>query len=87
MRQIFLAATAAVSLLATPALAQSFTPEIGSGNIAGTQLVGNQTYPSPAQHPIHARRATDAFAQSPNFRSNYHWPLYNSQGRDLNEGW
>jgi hypothetical protein len=94
MRRILLAAAAAVSLFASPALAQSYDPDIGSGNIVGRQLVGNQTYPSPARYPARSfQRATDAYAQSPGFhaqspgfRSNYHWPVYDSQGRDLNGG-
>ena len=87
MRQIVLAAATVATLFASPALAQSFDPSIGSGNIAGTQLVGNQTYPSPRPYVAGpARRATDAFAQRPGFGSNYRWPRYDGQGRD-HAGW
>ena len=87
MRQIVLAAATVATLFASPALAQSFDPSIGSGNIVGPQLAGNQTYPSPRPYVAGpARRATDAFAQGRDFRGNYHWPVYDSKGRDLG-GW
>jgi hypothetical protein len=87
MRQFVLAAATVATLFASPALAQSFSPEIGSGNIVGSQSAGNQAYPSVARHAAgNARRASDALAQSRDFRSNYRWPLYDPQGRDLG-GW
>jgi hypothetical protein len=80
MRHIVLAAATVATLFASPALAQSFSPEIGSGNIA--PVAGNQTVVSPARGvAVRAPRAVDAFAQS-----NYHWPRYDQQGRDLG-GW
>ena len=81
MRQIFFAAATVATLFASPALAQSFDPSIGSGNIV-TPYAGNQTVTSPARDfAVRAQRATDAFAQS-----NYHWPRYDQQGRD-HAGW
>jgi hypothetical protein len=87
MRQIVLAAATVATLFASPALAQSYTPELGSGNIVGPQSAGNQTYPSPRPYVAGpARRATDAFAQGQDFRGTYHWPTYDSRGRDRS-GW
>jgi hypothetical protein len=80
MRQIVLAAATVATLFASPALAQSFDPSIGSGNIAGTAV--SPPVAGPAPHvAVRAPRATDAFAQS-----NYHWPRYDGQGRD-HAGW
>ncbi len=82
MRQIVLAAATVATLFASPALAQSFDPSIGSGNIAGTAAAVNPTVAGPARGvAVSAPRATDAFAQS-----NYHWPRYDGQGRD-HAGW
>jgi hypothetical protein len=80
MRQIVLAAATVATLFASPALAQSFDPSIGSGNIAS--VAGNQTVASPARGvAVRTPRAADAFAQS-----NYHWPRYDQRGRELG-GW
>jgi hypothetical protein len=82
MRHIVLAAATVATLFASPALAQSFSPEIGSGNIAGTVTAVNPTVASPARDfAVRAPRAADAFAQS-----NYRWPRYDQQGRD-HAGW
>ena len=65
MRQIVLAAATVATLFASPALAQSFDPSIGSGNIVGPQLAGNQTYPSPRPYVAGpARRAASSVAMS-----------------------
>ena len=81
MRQIVLAAATVATLFASPALAQSFDPSIGSGNIAGTPDAGNRTVAPARGVAVRAPRAADAFAQS-----NYHWPRYDWQGRELG-GW
>jgi hypothetical protein len=87
MRQIVFAAATVATLFASPALAQSFSPEIGSGNIVSAPGAGSQTAASPARNlAVRAPRATDAFAQGQDFRGTYHWPVYDSQGRDRS-GW
>jgi hypothetical protein len=57
MKRILLAAAAL--MLATPAFAQSYTPEVGSGNIGNTQA-----YRQPAPSGIY-QGAEGAFAQVP----------------------
>jgi hypothetical protein len=63
MRRGLLAAVTVVNLFASPALAQSFTPELGSGNIAHAPWASNQV--APLHGHVRQPRSYDAYAQSP----------------------
>ena len=85
-----LAAVVLATLVASPALAQSYDPDIGTGNLDAAPFASNERYP--VQHRT-ARRAAgyNAFARSTEFTpalgSVYHWPTYSADGRLITERW
>jgi hypothetical protein len=81
---------------ATPSLAQSYDPDVGSGNIVPSY--GQTAQWGVAQgalnayarnHGRAARQGTpyDAYAQTPDLRSGYRWPgaHYDAEGRFIDE--
>ena len=80
--KMLVAAVALATLVASPAFAQSYDPDVGSGNIVPQADAANYL-----RAPLHQNDA-NAFASVPVEQapiSDYHWPKYTGQGVDLNE--
>ena len=75
--KMLVAAVAFATLIASPAFAQSYDPDIGSGNVAPQADAANYL-----RAPLY-RGHDGAFAQVPTGQIN-HWPRYDAQGVDLN---
>src|SRR5262245_32400237 len=99
--KILVTAAALAMLVASPALAQSYDPDVGSGNLEASPYVSHEsqlTQRAPANllHRGTARRTGSfaAYAQSPAtafprataLGSTYHWPVYDADGRLVNGG-
>jgi hypothetical protein len=91
MKKTLLATAALVAVLASPALAQSYDPDIGSGNLDSAPYAGNNSAPIHG----HARTAarftpSEAYAHVPDAAfapavgSEYRWPKYDAAGVDRN---
>jgi opacity protein-like surface antigen len=85
-----LAAVVLATLVASPALAQSYDPDIGTGNLDAAPYASNESYP--VQHRTARRPAGyNAVARSTEFTpalgSVYHWPKYSADGRLINGSW
>jgi hypothetical protein len=75
----FTAAAAFATLVASPALAQSYDPHVGSGNIVPRADAANYL-----RGPLH-RGNYRAFARVRGYRGQvYHWPRYDARGVDQN---
>ena len=80
--KMLVAAVAFATLVASPALAQSYEPDVGSGNIAPQADAANYL-----RGPLYQGNQGNhrAFARVPGYRGQvYHWPRYNAQGVDQN---
>jgi hypothetical protein len=81
--KMLVAAVALATLVASPAFAQSYDPDVGSGNVVPQADAANYL-----RAPVQQNDA-NAFAQVPadqgSQASDYHWPKYTGQGVDLNE--
>ena len=80
--KMLVAAVALATLVASPAFAQSYDPDVGSGNVVPQADAANYL-----RAPLHQDDA-NAFAQVPAEQaqgSDYHWPKYTGQGVDVNE--
>jgi hypothetical protein len=89
MKKTLLATAALVIAFATPALAQAYNPDIGSGNLDSWPYASNWNNPihSDQPRPIHRRTVrrthpseayaqspAEAFPGSPTFGYGYRWP-------------
>jgi hypothetical protein len=72
----FTSAAAFATLVASPALAQSYDPHLGSGNIVPRADSANYL-----RAPLY-RGNYRAFARVPYRGQVYHWPRYNARGVD-----
>src|SRR5262249_39287964 len=83
--KMFVAAVALATLVASPSFAQSYDPDVGSGNVAQEEDAANYLRAPLQQAPV-AQDNANAFASVPaNQGSDNHWPKYNRQGVDQNE--
>jgi hypothetical protein len=77
--KMLVAAVAFAMLVASPALAQSYDPDVGSGNIVPQADAANYL-----RGPLYQGNQR-AFARVPGYRGQvYHWPRYDAQGVDQN---
>ena len=79
--KMLVAAVALATLVASPAFAQSYDPDIGSGNVAPRADAANYL-----RAPLY-RGQLGAFAQVPApgpVGQTFHWPHYNASGVDRN---
>lgn len=77
--KMLVAAVAFATLVASPAFAQSYDPDIGSGNVVPQVDAANYL-----RAPLY-RGNQGAFAQVPSQSGQInHWPRYDAQGVDLN---
>jgi hypothetical protein len=84
----FTAAAAFATLVASPALAQSYDPHVGSGNIVPRADAANYLR-GPVQRDNYRAFARvpgyRAFARVRGYRGQvYHWPRYDARGVDQN---
>jgi hypothetical protein len=83
--KMLVAAVALAALVASPALAQSYEPDVGSRNAAPEADAANYLRAPLHQAPLQQDDA-DAFASVPAGQGSvYHWPKYNREGVDQNE--
>ena len=77
--KMLIAAVALATLVASPALAQSYDPDVGSGNVAPPADAANYL-----RAPVYQGNY-GAFAQVPTQSGQVnHWPRYDAQGVDAN---
>jgi hypothetical protein len=77
--KMLVAAVAFATLVASPAFAQSYDPDVGSRNIV-PQANAAKYLRGPLYQGSHR-----AFARVPGYRGQvYHWPRYDAQGVDQN---
>jgi hypothetical protein len=97
MKKTLLATAALVAVLASPVLAQSYDPDVGSGNLDSAPYTNNESAPIHVdqRHSNHAgaaprskpsedyARVPDA-ASAPAVEFEYKWPTYDAEGVDQN---
>jgi hypothetical protein len=77
--KVLVAAVAFAALVASPALAQSYDPDVGTGNIVPQANAANYL-----RGPLYQGNHR-TFAGAPGYRGHvYHWPRYDAQGVDQN---
>jgi hypothetical protein len=89
MKKTFLATAALVVVLASPVLAQSYDPDVGSGNLDSAPYTNNESAPIHV-HQRHSNHASEDYARVPDaasapaVESEYKWPTYDAEGVDQN---
>jgi hypothetical protein len=76
MKKLF-ATVAILTAISTPSFAQSFDPDLGTGNIAA---VSRETSVQPKHKMARQKRGADSFASVPGFRSNSDDPVLTGGG-------